>query len=353
MLCYITITRNDNVFISRHNEVAMEYGLQEIANKLGLSVSTVSRVVNNKGNVKESTRQEVLRALDQYGYSPNFLARSLKSNKTKTVGVIVPDITEGLFGNIIKGINDVMDAQGYSVVFCDSDENVRKEEKYLQYLSDIRVDGLIVAMVKSNEKIIQELFGKKRPIVMVDNLFDYHDMYDSVTIDNFQAGYKGTEYLIQKGHKQIGIIIGSLEQTTGKERLKGYLHAMEKYNLPVQEGFIQAGDYKENSGYCAMQAFLDGVPQVTAVFATSSKMTFGAVKLLRERQMIYKKDISLLGFDVADEMEMFHPRITSIVQPDRRIGNMAAEILIKRLESPTGTVQRVFLDFHIAERETV
>lgn len=331
----------------------MEYGLQEIANKLGISVSTVSRVVNNKGSVKESTRQEVLRALEQYGYSPNFLARGLKTNQTKTVGVIVPDITEGLFGNIIKGINDMMDVRGYSVVFCDSDEDVKKEEKYLRYLRDICVDGLIVAMVSSNEQIIREIFGKKRPIVMIDNIFDHQDMYDSVTIDNFQAGYRGTEYLIQKGHTQIGVIVGSQEQSTGRDRLKGYLSAMENYHLPVQKGFVQSGDYKENSGYDAMQVFMQRFPLMTAVFATSSKMTFGAAKALREKRLQYNENISLLGFDVVDEMGLIHPGITSIIQPDRRIGYMAAELLLNRLENPANAVQRVFVDFQIAERETV
>lgn len=331
----------------------MEYGLQEIANKLGVSVSTVSRVVNNKGVVKESTRQEVLRALDEYGYSPNFLARSLKTNQTKMIGVIVPDITEALFGNIIKGINDVIDARGYSAVFCDSDEDDKKEKKYIRYLSDIRVDGLIVAMVSSNEEVIRQFFCKKRPIVMIDNIFDYQDMYDSVSIDNFEAGYRGTEYLIKKGHTQIGIIIVSWEQSTGRDRMRGYLRAMEDYHLPVLDGFVQSGDYKEDSGYQAMKVFLDKIPQVTAVFATSSKMTFGAVKLLHERNLLYKKNVALLGFDVVDEMGMISPGITSVIQPDRRIGNKAAEMLLNRLENPTNMVQKVLLDFQIAERDSV
>lgn len=330
----------------------MEYGLQEIANKLGLSVSTVSRVVNNKSTVKETTRKKVLDCLEEYGYSPNFLARSLKTNRTQTIGVIVPDVTESLFGNIIKGINDVLDAQGYSAVLCDSDESVEKEKKYLRYLRDIRVDGLIVAMVNPDESIIREYFGEKSPVVLVDNTFESAGDYSSVTIDNFKAGYFGTEYLIKKGHSKIGIIIGSTEQSTGGERLRGYLRAMEDYNLPVEEGFVQEGDYKENSGYEAMNKFLGKDMNVTAVFATSSKMTFGAAKLMRERDIKYK-DISLLGFDVEDAMGVIHPKITSIIQPDRRIGSEAARILLDRLESPDIKREKRIVDFAVMDGETV
>lgn len=328
----------------------MEYGLQEIANKLGLSVSTVSRVVNNKSTVKESTRKKVLECLEEYGYSPNFLARSLKTNKTQTIGVIVPDITENLFGNIIKGINDVLFEEGYSAVLCDSDESAENEKKYLRYLRDIRVDGLIVAMVNPDENIICEYFGDKCPVVLVDNTFDNDGKYDSVTIDNFKAGYCGTEYLIKKGHKKIGIIIGSTEQTTGRERLAGYLSAMKDYNLAVEDGFVKKGDYKENSGYSAMREFSDS--DVTAVFATSSKMTFGAAKLLREKSLTYR-DVALLGFDVEDTMGIIHPKITSITQPDRKIGEEAARILLHRLGNTDVEYKKRIVDFEIVNGETV
>lgn len=330
----------------------MEYGLQEIANKLGLSVSTVSRVVNNKSTVKESTRKKVLECLEEYGYSPNFLARSLKTNRTHTIGVIVPDITENLFGNIIKGINDVLVEKGYSAVLCDSDESAHNEKKYLRYLRDIRVDGLIVAMVNPDENIIREYFGDKCPVVLVDNTFDNDGKYDSVTIDNFKAGYCGTEYLIKKGHKKIGIIIGSTEQTTGRERLAGYLSAMNDYNLAVEDSFVKKGDYKENSGYSAMEEFFSEGQGISAVFATSSKMTFGAAKLLREKSLTYK-DIALLGFDVADAMEIIHPKITSIIQPDRKIGEEAAKILLHRLENTAVEYQKRVIDFEIVDGETV
>ena len=331
----------------------MEYGLQEIANALGISVSTVSRVVNHKSGVKEATRIRVMEYLDECGYSPNFLARSLKTNRTRTIGVVVPDITEALFGNMIKGINDVVDARGYSAVFCDSDERADKERKYLQYLQDIRVDGLIVAMVSPNEEAIRSFAKEKRPVVLVDNIFSYEDPCDSVAIDNFKAGYEGTSYLIRKGHSRIGIIAGSKEQPTGSERLKGYLLAMKEHGISVEAGFVQMGDYKEDSGYQAMAHFTEQCQGMTAVLASSSKMTFGAARLLRERGLIYKRDMALLGFDVKDELGMIVPGITSIVQPDREIGSRAATVLLDRLEEMTTAKQKICMEFQIMEKESV
>lgn len=330
----------------------MEHGLQDIADALGLSVSTVSRVINQKSTVKESTRKRVMEYLDSCGYSPNFLARSLKTNRTKTIGVVVPDITESLFGNVIKGINDELDRWGYTAVICDSDESADKEKKHLRYLQDIRVDGCIVALVSPFQETIRNFAGEKRPIVLIDNIFPCEGICDSVAIDNFRAGYEGTKFLIEKGHTKIGIITGSNDQPTGSERLRGYLAAMQEYGLAAESGFVQMGDYKETSGYVAMQRFLEQSPEITAVYATSSKMTFGAARLLRERGLSYG-DVALLGFDIKDEMGMIVPGITSIVQSGREIGKQAALVLMDHLEKQIQEKQNICAPFKIVERESV
>lgn len=313
----------------------MAHTLKEIAKELDMSVATVSRVINGKCNVNDSTRKRVLDAIKQSGYKPNFIARSLRTNKTKTIGVIVPDISEVFFAKIIKGIDNVMSKRGYSIILADTQESVSRENAYIDMLMQHKVDALVIATVSMDGGKIAEVMRSGIPVVFIDNLPNLHEAYDAVLIDNRYAGALAARHFLDAGHSNIAFIAGKQNETTGFERLSGFGEAFMERNLPVNEDLIAYGDFKEESGFACMNELLDKRDRnpFSAVCVASEMMTFGAVKAIFKRGLRIPDDIALVGFDIHDNTGMISPSITTVRQPETRIGVLTGELLIKRLEA--------------------
>jgi DNA-binding LacI/PurR family transcriptional regulator len=331
--------------------------MKSIAKKLNLSISTVSRAVNNKPNIKESTRKQILKALDECNYVPNEIARSLQSSSSNTIGVIIPDISEAFFGGIIKGIDEVVFQEGYTLIVADSNEDRAKEGKHLDMLFQKRVDALVLATVEPNGEKVNQYIDAGVPVVFIDNLPIREESVDAVMIDNIKASRIAVGHLLSLGHKDIAVIIGSIEETTGHDRLLGYKLALQNANIEVNERLIEYGNYKEDTGFDSMDRLIKNRKEFpfTAVYVTSEMMTFGAVKSLKKNDLKVPEDISLVGFDVHDRTELISPTITTIKQPEKMIGKQAGNLLIQRLEEKgsEATVhrQRILLDpiFEIKE----
>lgn len=306
--------------------------LKDIAKKLNLSVATVSRAVNNKEYVKEETRKRVLEALEEYNYVPNEVARSLKLQSTKTIAVILPDICEAFFGEIIKGIDQIVSPKGYTIIVADTNEKKENEEKYLALLQQKRIDALVFATVDLSGCNVKK-YLPSLPVIFIDNIPELEGI-DSVTIDNVQASSMAIDYLLEQGHRRIATIIGSVKETTGFARREGYLKALEKQGIPVDEYLIQYGNYKENDGFRCMEKLIQNIEEhpFTSVYVTSEKMTFGAIKAIREYGLRVPDDISLVGFDVQDKAQLISPSITTVRQPENLIGSRVGELLLRRLE---------------------
>ncbi len=306
--------------------------LKDIAKKLDLSVATVSRVVNNKNYVKPETRERVLQALEDYNYVPNEVARALKLQITKTIAIIIPDICETFFGEIIKGIDSVVSKEGYGILVADTNEKSDNEKKYLEMFKQKQINALVYATVEPYGDYIKNYLSNL-VTVFIDNVPELENI-DSVTIDNVQASKKAIEYLIDEGHREIATIIGSEKETTGYDRKKGYLMALEKNNIQVKESLIQYGNYKEEDGYMCMERLINNrnINPFTAVYTTSEKMTYGAIKAIRKNGLRIPEDISIVGFDVQDKAELICPRITTVRQPEGLIGQKVGELLLKKLE---------------------
>lgn len=327
--------------------------LKDIAGKLGISVSTVSRVVNNKAYVKPKTREMVMRALEELNYTPNQIARSLKNNSTRTIGIVVPDISENFFALIIKGVDSILSKNGYSIILCDTDENPDKEEAYLKLLLEKRVDGFVLATISKRNKLIEKLVHDQIPVIFIDNLPDISSNYDSVLIDNNKAGYRAAEHLIRLGHTNIAVITGLLDETTGYERLEGFKKALQNYHIEVNPDRIRIGNFKEDSGYDHMKSLLESDPGLSAVFVASSKMTYGAIKAIRDAGLKMPDDIALVGFDMHDDSGLLSPGITTLIQPERLIGRVAGEQLLKRLKDKEDQFnQKVILEPELVIRES-
>lgn len=327
--------------------------LKDIARELNMSVSTVSRVVNNKNNVRLETRERVLKAVKELNYSPNQVARSLKNKSTKTIGIIVPDVSEDFFAYVIKGIDNVISKQGYMIILCDTNEKPEKEELYLNLLGEKQIDGIILATVSKDYKVLYNSFDKRLPLIFFDNLPNIRKHYDSVIVDNNKASYIAIEHLIKLGHKKIGIITGKQDETTGYERLSGYRKALSDYGVETNESLIGKGDFKEESGYICMKTLLEESTGLTAVHVSSSKMTFGAIKAIKEKGLLIPRDIALIGFDVHDHSGLISPGITTIMQPEEYIGKAAGEVMLKRLQDVNDRVyQKIVLEPELVIKES-
>ena len=323
----------------------MSVSQKALAEALGVSVATISRVLNGKSNVSEETRRRVEEKIRESEYSPHLLARSLKMCRTNTVGILVPDITEVFFGSIIKSATHILESAGYDVLLCDSDERLTAEETYLESLSGKRVEGIILASLGAAPETLDRIEKRGIHIVQIDNYVSEH--HGAVLMNNFLAGQMGIRHLSGKGYRRIGVIAGNPQEYTGSERLRGCEEAAKECGVTL---LVRNGDFKEPSGYAAMKSLLE-TEHPEAVFVHSSKMTYGAIAALREAGVRYPADLGLLGFDIRDHYGICQPRLSGIVQPEAAIGEFAAKNLLAEIGG--SPMQTVFFEPELLERESV
>lgn len=308
--------------------------LKQIAKELGISVSTVSRAINGKTVVKEETKKKVLALAEKYSYTPNEIARALQKSSTKTIAVALPDISEAFFGTIVNEIDRVVSREGYTLILADTHEEKEKEQRLLSMLFTRRVDALVLATVDVDGKTVEQFIKSTTPVVFIDNVPHLSNI-DAITIDNAKASYIAVEYLIKRSHKNIATIVGPQNETTGFERLNGYKTALKDNGIILNNELIAYGDFKRESGYAAMKTLLEkrGNNPFSAVYVTSEKMTYGAIKAIRESNLRVPEDISVIGFDIHTTDDGWRQRITSIRQPEEKIGTMVGELLLARLKN--------------------
>ena len=308
--------------------------LKDIAAELHTSPSTLSRVMNDKGNVNEATRQRILKGLKNTEYVPNQVARSLKKSSTKTIGIIVPDYRETFFGNIIRGIDEVVSENGYSIILADSNEKIKKEKHCLDLFFRQRVDALIIATVDINGVDVKNYLDDDIPVVFIDNLPNINGPFDAVLIDNWMAGKMAVDHCVTMGHEKIAFISGKKEETTGGERLRGYMEALSSYGIDVDENLIKHGDFKEESGFLCMETLINNRKKhpFSAVIVSSEMMTIGAIKRITTMGLKMPDDIALVGFDFHDRTGLVRPSISTIRQPESEIGILTAETILRKLK---------------------
>lgn len=309
--------------------------LKDVANRLNLSVSTVSRVVNGKGYVKEETRQRVLACLEACNYVPNEVARSLQARETMTIGVVVPDLCETYFGRIIKEIDRVVADAGYMLMVTDTGESRHQERRYLDSLYQKRVDALVLSSVDVDDPNVSRYYTSGTPVIFLDNLphIQGEDVH-YVMVDNHQASALAVQTLIDRGHRQIALIVGSQDEPTGYERREGYCEALKKNQIPENPALIQVGNFKKDGGYKCMQQLLQNRKEqpFTAVHVTSEMMTIGALQAIREANLVVGEDIAVIGFDVHDDLGLANPTIACVCQPEAEVGRSVGRMLLQLLK---------------------
>ena len=325
--------------------------LKELAQELNMSTTTVSRVLSGqqkKYRISEKTALKVRKMAVELNFAPNQIAQNLRLQRTNTIGLIIPDISNPFFANLARAVEEELRRRGKMVLLCDTKDELALEEESLDLLLSRRVDGLLIAPVGDN---YQHLLRDSRvPIVLLDRYFENTDL-PFVSTDNYKGAYEATTSLISKGHTNISCIQGIPETSANQERLAGFRQALEDHEIPIKNNSILGHDYSFNNGYESSRKLLSGDDRPTAIFALSNLIAMGSVKAIQEAGLKIPDDISLLSFDDQTYFELLSPPISAIRQPVDSIGKNAVDSLFQLMKDDP--VENKKLSPLLIERESV
>lgn len=308
----------------------MSVTVKDVAKSAGVSTATVSRVINNDSRISDKTRRKVLKSIKELNYRVNTIARSLKTNRTYTIGFISPELANDFFMGIAKGVEDELRKQKYNIIVCSSNENIEEESDRIKLLCDKCVDGIILIPSSSEGKHIKKALTKDIPIVLVDRLVSDYET-DAVLVDNVNGCYSAIEYLIGQGHRRIGFIGGNVGITTAMERFEGYTRALKDYCIPMEKDIVKFGDYHYESGYMLMKELMELEDPPQYVFISNYFMHVGATKYLIKNRSSIKIPVSISSFDDMELSSILGFCRVRTAQPIFEIGSKAACILISRI----------------------
>lgn len=300
--------------------------IRDVAIKAGVSVATVSRVINEKGYVSEEAREKVLKAIDELEYQPSSVARVLAGKKMMTMALILPDISNPFFPELARAVEDVAQKNGFTVFLCNSYDEGQKEKSYIELLKRKYIDGIIFSSSTLSQEDINELVKNKIPIVVVDRAATIKGCSVISCRDYFGASL-ATEHLIKIGCEKIAHICGPQEYVTAKERLRGYEDTMKKNNL-YNPTLVFPGDFSIDGGRQAIRTLLELHPEIDGVFAGNDLMAIGVMKELKSRGKNIPNDVAVCGFDGIQMASVVEPELTTVAQPIYELGALASQIII-------------------------
>lgn len=308
--------------------------ISDIAKLAGVSVATVSRVINHKGYVKDDTRRRIETVIDANGYRPSAAARSLTRNDTAMIAVIMSERLNPFFANVLSAIEARAEKQGYSILFYNTSEDNEKECKAISQAIEYRVMGILLLPViepdARTEELLKEAEEAGIPVVLIDRDLHKGD-YDIVLIDNKKVIYEGVKLLIESGHRNIGMITCPEVVKKGITRLDGYLQCLKDYGIGIQESYIYPGRLEEKSGYEACEAFFSMEKPPTAVLASCSSATLGCLRYMSVHNLKMGQDVGLIGFDDIGLLKTIGYEITLMDRPTHEMGEIAYDLLTERM----------------------
>lgn len=308
----------------------MSVSIVEIAKRAGVSVATVSRALNNKGPVSEKTRERIQLIAGQLNYKPNVSARGLLLHKTETIGLILPELADEFFMDILRGVDEAASRSGYYVMISSSHSRRDMVETMLEFMSSGRVDGVILMAPMLHGDLKDIILRSGRPIVLLNN-YDQIQNSVCVNIKNYQGAFSMTEHLIKLGHKRIALIKGPEGNSDAHQRLQGYLEAMGKHSISIDPDLIISGDFSSKSGYFAFMRLMNEQNKPDAIFALNDMMALGCFEAARANQLEIPKDIALAGFDDIYMTRFLTPRLTTVHTPIMELGQRAVNYLLKMI----------------------
>lgn len=324
--------------------------IAEVAKEAGVSVATVSRVINQTSPVSPETENKVNAAISKLNYCPNVLARSFRTNESRMISVLIPNITNPYYSKIVAGIEDTMKRNGYNTMLCITEMDRVRTKEFLDLMRYKRADGAIVLETTACDLI--STYAKNHPIVQCSE-FCIDASISYVSIDNFAAAKQIVEYLMSLGHKKIGFIGSTNEFYSSKQRKNGYIDALNDAGIKIDSKYMNYADdnYSFRSGVQAAKEMLSQSERPTAIFCISDMIALGALGAANELGINVPKDVSIIGFDDVEYATMFHPLLTTVSQPCYSLGKVAADLMLKRLNGKRN-IQRIILDHKLILRES-
>ena len=330
--------------------------IRQVAEEAGVSIQTVSRVVNNRYDVAAETRQRVQQAIERLGYQPNAIARGLVSRRSRTLGVVTYDLTDFFYTSVVAGAEEEAHNTGYVLMLGNSRRSVQEEPVYLHLLNERHVDGILFARESHTvgETHVITLANSGIPVVMTGFK---NPLLNTVDIDNIAGGRGATECLIANDHRRIACITGPLSTLVAQERLQGCREALAAVGICDHDLLVAEGDFSHRSGYQAMQQILSRVDQqhlpFTAVFAHNDRMAIGAISALRQAGFKIPEDVSIAGYDDIPEAEFADPPLTTIRQPMISVGSEAIRLLVRHIDDPDLGPEQILLGTELVWRQSV
>lgn len=315
-------------------EAATTVTIQDVAAQARVSAMTVSRVLNSPQLVAPATRQRVEQAIYELGYVPNALATGLLKGRTRSIALIVSDISNSFFTSVLRGVEDLAQRNGYTVILGNSDESVDKERQYVTVLMSKRIDGLLLAPASNGSRKVLDMVQRRgSPFVLIDRDIDGVTA-DSVTGDSVGGAKLLTQHLLNLGHRRIGLVNGQRDIPTARDRQRGYEEALREYGIEPRPALIIESFYRRDGAYRAVRQWLD-LPtdqRPTAIFAANNFLAIGAIEALREAGLVVPDDMAVVCFDDIELASALDPFLTVVAQPARSFGTIATQFLLDRLD---------------------
>lgn len=332
----------------------MNVTIKDIAKKANVSIATVSRVINNKSEgVGPKTRERILKIIKESNYYPSRIARGMVTKKTNILGLILPDISNPFFPDLVRGVEDTACNYGYNLVLCNSDRNSDKEEAYIRVLKENNAAGIIyTSVVKRKENNIKMLLENKVPFVIMDRSINISNV-PKIYTDNIYGMHEMVEHLIHNQHQCIAYISGPKYNSSADQRLEGYKMALKEAGISISPDVIMEGDYSINSGMACMKSLLKTGINFTAVTCANDLMAVGALEVLKSKNIKVPEEISITGYDDIEMATYTSPKLTTVVQPKYEIGCEAAGLLIKLVKGQKVGHKEVILQPKLEIRESV
>lgn len=327
--------------------------IREIAKRAGVSIGTVSHVINGTAGVREQVRQRVLEAIRSLNYQPSQLGRGLRRNQTSMLGMIIPDVTNPFFPAVIRGVEDVAYRRSYRVVLCNTD-NDRKEISYLNELESYRPAGLLLIPAAESRVAapLNRLAASGAPVVCIDRQPPGWKG-DVVLVDNEEGTYNATRHLLRMGHRKLAVITGPQHLANAVQRLKGFQRALKEAKISIEPEYIQEARFDRHSGYDAAMRLLRMLPRPSAILACNDMMALGTLQAVRESNLRCPEEVSIVGFDNLEFTEFTAPALTSVHQPGYQLGATAARRLLERLDGLSPEPRTIVLQTELRIRSSV
>jgi LacI family transcriptional regulator len=323
--------------------------IKDVAARAGISYTTVSHVVNGTRPVSEQVRRKVEAAIAELGYVPSGVARSLRGRATGTLGLLLPNASNPYFAELARGIEDHAERNGYSVILCNSDDDIDKQLRYLRVLLERRIDGLIVATVASDAAFAEALASLRVPLVLVDRSLDGVSA-DQLCVDHEQGAYLATRHLLELGHRRIACIGGPASTQVAQLRAAGYRRALDEAG--VEALAVVDCPFTSPAGHAAAQVLLAAEPRPTAIFAGNDMIALGVLRAAAERQLQVPQQLSVVGFDDIEVSRYLHPALTTVGQCIGQLGEQVAARLLERIRTPGLAVTQQLIEPILVLRES-